>query len=140
TSEQSEPLCLPKGGFHLTPACPRHLAIRVVHTIHQLSPNWLTTSKVSEKDTHRISTKYKSNQLNLSETGLHPLVTSLLAYWQSDLFIRRQSNLTMVKLPKDSDTDPVLDECVKDLLESSAFIPSIPPDGTVCLPMDTDTS
>ncbi|CAH8874323.1 unnamed protein product [Trichobilharzia szidati] len=140
TSEQSEPLSLPKGGIHLTPACPRHLAIRVVHTIHQLSPNWLTTSKVAEKETSRSSTKYKSNQFSICETGLHPLVTSLLAYWQSDLFIRRQSNLTMVKLSKDTDTDPVLDECVKDLLESSAFVPSIPPDGTLCLPMDTDTS
>ncbi|CAH8662146.1 unnamed protein product [Heterobilharzia americana] len=125
--DQSWTLCLPQVGTLLTFACPRHLAIRVVHTIHRLSPNWLTMNSVSPSDACKNSTRLKSNQLNVYETRYHPLVSSLLAYWRSDLFARRQANLTLITLSKDADQNQVLDEYVADLFESSGSAPSNPP-------------
>ncbi|KAK4475316.1 hypothetical protein MN116_002383 [Schistosoma mekongi] len=115
TDNSNGQLCLPQVGTLLTFACPRHLAIRAVHTIHQISPNWLTVNNISSIDTSKCNSKLKSNQFSVWETKYHPLFSSLLAYWQSNLFIRRQSNLTLVTLTKDAIGNRILGEYMTDI-------------------------
>ncbi|TNN09277.1 Transcription-associated protein [Schistosoma japonicum] len=115
TDNGSGQLCLPQVGTLLTFACPRHLAIRAVHTIHQILPNWLTASNLSSIDTSKCNSKLKSNHFSVWETKYHPLFSSLVAYWQSNLFVRRQSNLTLITLTKDAIESQILDKYMTDI-------------------------
>ncbi|CAH8662345.1 unnamed protein product [Schistosoma margrebowiei] len=119
-------LCLPQVGTILTFACPRHLAIRAVHTIHKISLNWLTVNNVSSNDISKNNSRIKSNQSNVVwETKYHPLVSSLLAYWQSNLFVRRQSNLTLITLTKDAiGHQELLNDCTANMFETNQSISS----------------
>lgn len=140
-------LCLPQVGTILTFACPRHLAIRAVHTIHKISLNWLTVNNVSSNDISKNSSRIKSNQSNVVwETKYHPLVSSLLAYWQSNLFVRRQSNLTLITLTKDAiGHQGLLNDCTTNMFETNQSISSnisgrinIPTGSKSTIPVGTD--
>ncbi|XP_018655091.1 putative transformation/transcription domain-associated protein [Schistosoma mansoni] len=140
-------LCLPQVGTLLTFACPRHLAVRAVHTIHKISLNWLTVNNVSSNDLSKNNSRIKSNQSSVVwETKYHPLVSSLLAYWQSNLFVRRQSNLTLITLTKDAiGHQGLLNDCITNMFETNQSISSnisgrinIPTESKSTVPVETD--
>ncbi|TPP57986.1 Transcription-associated protein 1 [Fasciola gigantica] len=99
---------LPRIGTPLTAACPRHLAIRAVHVIHQLFPNWLLHNpSISDESPRSSKSRYKAmcssptgstGKTNSAKTTYHPVCSALLAYWRSDVFAKRQASLTLVTL------------------------------------------
>lgn len=132
----------------MTAACPRHLAIRAVHAIHQLFPTWLLHNpSISDESPKPSKSRYKSlcssppgsgGNTNSLKRAYHPVFSALLAYWRSDVFARRQASLTLVTLstvPSDllperteetnADTGGVL--CGLEYVESEGIINPIDP-------------
>ncbi|KAF5398156.1 hypothetical protein PHET_08523 [Paragonimus heterotremus] len=93
---------LPRVGTPLTAACPRHLALRVVHTIHQLFPSWLLQAPPPTDESPKTKARYKTmcSQLESQSeaSSYHPVTDSLLTYWRSDAFAKRQAHLTLITL------------------------------------------
>ncbi|TGZ65912.1 hypothetical protein CRM22_005642 [Opisthorchis felineus] len=93
---------LPRYGTPLTAACPRHLAIRVVHLLRNLFPNWLLHTQSITEDSPKSKYRYKAlgspSGSKSCSSSCHPVVASLLSYWRSDVFARRQAHLTLVTL------------------------------------------
>ncbi|KAA3675078.1 transformation/transcription domain-associated protein [Paragonimus westermani] len=104
---------LPRVGTPLTAACPRHLALRVVHTIHQLFPNWLLQAPPLADESPKTKARYKTmcSQLESQSeaSSYHPVTDSLLTYWRSDAFAKRQAQLTLITLASSTldDSDSV---------------------------------
>uniref|UniRef100_A0A183BCW2 Protein kinase domain-containing protein n=1 Tax=Echinostoma caproni TaxID=27848 RepID=A0A183BCW2_9TREM len=131
----------------LTASCPRHLAIRAVHTIHRQFPNWLrqNPASITDESPKTSKSRYKSicsspsgsnGDTDCSMSTYHPVCAALLAYWRSDVFARRQASLTLVTLstmPADarSDGSPGSSAlCGLEYVESEGIINSINPQPT----------
>ncbi|CAH8511956.1 unnamed protein product, partial [Dicrocoelium dendriticum] len=100
---------LPRTGTPLTAACPRHLALRTIHTLHKLFPNWLLSSPLVSEESSKTKSRHKtvsSSTGSKSSTTSHPVADALLDYWKSDTFAKRQACLTLITLSGPGSGDP----------------------------------
>uniref|UniRef100_A0A0X3PBM4 PIK-related kinase FAT domain-containing protein n=2 Tax=Schistocephalus solidus TaxID=70667 RepID=A0A0X3PBM4_SCHSO len=114
-------LRLPRSRGPLTRACPRHLALRLLHTIHQQHPTWFTAHLDKAASPRALLPCSPSQSTLLSirkeeDVDSSPAliaISALLTYWSSAEFFRSQSSLTLVQLQQTApgvDVEALLEE------------------------------